>query len=116
MEKVTDKRIAETILHQLGGRCFIAMTGAYQFFTNGNDCVFRISGKNSSKANCIQIVYDKASDTYIMRFIKISGGWFDSKKMIYHEVKKETLKEYTDVYSDMLQDIFTAETHMYTHL
>jgi hypothetical protein len=108
-----NKQIANTILSQLGGNKFIAMTGAKNFFTNGNDICFNI-GKNISKANRIQIILE-ADDTYTMKFIKFTNGRF-TKNFEYIEAKVDLLQEEKGIYNDMLQDIFTQYTGMDTHL
>lgn len=111
---MTTKTIAETILSQLGGNAFIAMTGAKKFFTNGNDCCFSI-GRNTSKANRVQIIL-KADDTYTVQFKKFTGGRLNKRTYEYIPEKVETLKEYNGVYCDELQSVFTAYTGLYTHL
>lgn len=108
------KAIANTILSQLGGNKFIAMTGAKNFYTNGNDLCFNI-GKNASKANRIKIVLDW-DDTYTMQFIKFTNGRFTKNYEKWVEPKVETLKEIKGVYCDMLQELFTEYTGMNTHL
>lgn len=110
----TDKTIASTILHQLGGQHFIVMTGAKNFSTSGNDCSFSI-GRNASKANRVKIILEP-DDTYTMQFIKFTDFRFNKKTGEWKDSKFETLKEYKGVYWDMLQDIFTEYTGMYTHL
>lgn len=106
--------VANTILQQLGGNKFITMTGAKNFFTNGNDCCFSI-GKNCSKANRVKIILN-GDDTYTMQFIKFTADRFNSKTGNFTPAKAETLKEYSGVYCDMLQDLFTSFTGLYTHL
>lgn len=108
-----DKTIANTIFQQLGGKKFIAMTGAKDFFTNGNDLCCTI-GKNMSKANRLKIILD-ADDTYIMQFIKFTSGRL-TKNYEWKEPKIEVLKEIKGLYFDELQDLFTEYTGMYTHL
>lgn len=111
---MNNKIIAMTILDQLGGNRFIAMTGAKDFFTNGNDCCFSIP-KNASKANRIKIILE-TDDTYTMEFIKFVSGWFDHKNLIYHDSKVETIKKVKGLFFDQLTDIFTDVTKMYTSL
>lgn len=61
-----DQEIAKTILAQLGGNRFIAMTGANRFVTVENGLLFRLPPKGTKKnANGVRIRLD-ASDHYIM--------------------------------------------------
>ena len=110
---MNNKTIANTILSQLGGNKFIAMTGAKNFYTNGNDLCFNI-GKNASKANRIKIVLD-FDDTYTMQFIKFTDAKL-TKNFEWVDAKVEVLKEIKGVCFDMLQELFTEYTKMYTHL
>lgn len=59
--------------------------------------------RNRISASWLRITLN-ASDTYTMEFLKMSKG----------EVK--TAAEHNGVYNDMLQDIFTRETGLYTSL
>lgn len=95
---------AETILQQLGGRKFIAMTGAKNFVKSDKDkyIIFQI-GRNKTSANFVKIALN-SMDLYDMEFIQMRAG------------NKKILKAYNGVYNDMLQDIFTEFTGMYTHL
>lgn len=111
---MTDKTIAVTILNQLGGNKFIAMTGAKDFFTNGNDCCFSI-GKNPSGANRIKIVLDP-DDTYTIQFMKFTSGWLDHKSLVYHEPKVQTIREVSGLYTENLIDTFVNTTKMYISL
>lgn len=106
--------VAETILNQLGGNRFVAMTGAKKFFTNGNDMCCTI-GRNASKANRLQIILD-ADDTYTMKFIKFTGERLNRKTLTYTPAKVETIKEINGVYCDQLEELFTDVTGMYTRL
>lgn len=112
------QEIASTIQEQLGGRRFIAMTGAKDFLATGSGLRFRIP-KNHSKANRVEITLN-GKDLYDMRFSRyVAGGLvIDHKRQTVHERKAvdETVREYHDVYCDMLQELFTDTTWMYTHL
>ena len=110
---MNNKDTATTILNQLGGNKFIAMTGAKDFLTGGNDITFKI-GKNSSKANMINIILDE-DDTYTMKFIKFTNFRM-TKTFEFIEAKTEVLKEVKGIYCDMLQDLFTQYTGLYTHI
>lgn len=113
--------IGQTILEQLGGSKFIAMTGCNHFVWDSNtDTLRMIIPRNGSKANRLHIKYNIGSDTYSMRFFKyIPGGLkIDRKKGTadFVEDKEIEVKEYKEVYCDQLQELFTEVTHMYTRL
>ena len=109
---------ANIILEQLGGNKFIAMTGAKNIVARENGLTFRI-GRNASKANMVRIMLN-GLDLYDIEFIKHTP----SKIIVNHktctvktrEEKTETVKKYNDIYCDMLQEIFTEVTGLYTHL
>lgn len=102
------KQVATIILKQLGGNKFIVMTGANNFVygddENGNPMLTMQLKRNVSKAKYLTITLN-AMDTYNMKFISINSK---------HELT--TVAEHNDVYNDMLQNIFTEVTGMYTHL
>ena len=101
--------IANTILEQLGGNKFIAMTGA-----NGSTLRMTLP-KNRSKANRLYITLD-ATDTYTMHFFKFTAGRLNKTTFAWTPDKQEDIKIISGVYADMLQEIFTATTGMATHL
>lgn len=99
------KQIAQTILDQLGGRMFALLTGAKDFSVGKNEdgnvyLGFKIgSGPKNVRAVAITYVYGR--DTYDVDFFKLSAG---------------SLSEtHTDIYADMLVDLFENETGLYTH-
>jgi len=97
-----NKVIAETILAQLGGRRFAMMTGASSFSYGENCLTFRLKS-NPKNVKGVRITLEP-SDTYKMEFLG----------MRKYEV---ILKSEADfVYADMLQDVFTEHTGLYTHL
>lgn len=98
------KEVATTILKQLGGNRFIAMTGAHSFFSEQNSALFRIPRVNKIKAVKITL---EANDTYTMRFI-------GQKNAPSHEVFDVAVVQ--GVYCDQLQQIFTEHTGLYTSL
>ena len=99
------KQIAVTILSQLGGNKFIAMTGAKQFASMKNGgLIFKLPSnfaKNGINTVKIELM---PSDTYDVTFFNIRGV----------NVKKVSF--FTDVYCDQLQDIFTEATGLNTYL
>lgn len=101
---MTDMTVAKTILQQLGGNRFVAMTGTKNF-VGCDDALVMSLPRNKSKANKLRIVLTPM-DTYTMEFQKIN-----MKKMTV-----ETVKTVENVYCDLLQDAFMTETGMYTSL
>ena len=95
--------VAEEILRTLGGNKFRAMTGAKNFGGTENSLSMRI-GRNSSNSNYLKITLN-SMDLYDMKFSRVSpkGG-------------ERSITEYNGVFNDMLDDMFTAHTGMYTSL
>ncbi len=88
--------VATTILTQLGGQRFIAMTGADYFAADGNSLKFLFKGcKIVNK--CLIIL--EQDDTYSVSFYRLRG-------MQCPQVGETQ----TGVYEDMLQSIFTEAT------
>ena len=108
--------VAQTILDQLGGSKFIAMTGSKNFTStaDGNTLYMKLV-KNRSKANYLKIDLT-GLDLYDMKFTHIVPPKMNVKTGIYRSGKKTTVKEYRDVMFDQLQEIFTGVTGMETHL
>ena len=95
--------IAKTILQQLGGNRFIAMTGSKNFVDHGNALSFKFPKPRDRKVNYLKIVLCE-DDTYTITFGYIRGLNFTADTPI------------SNVYADMLQPIFTAATGLDTHL
>lgn len=96
--------IAKTILKQLGGNKFLAMTGAKNLMDHKNGLSFRIPGTMSkNKINYVKIVLNSL-DTYDLEFGRIF-------KLDYTIVKYVN-----DVYVDQLREIFTDVTGLDTSL
>ena len=114
---MNNMQIAETILQQLGGRRFIAFTGAKNFTTIENGLRFTI-GRNASKANRVEIKLNGA-DLYDYEFIKYSPAHLkvDHRKGTAEWVdsKSASVRKYNDVFFDQLQELFTETTDLYTH-
>lgn len=64
--------------------------------------------RNKTSANRLEIIYDEGADLYNLRFYRQSF----SKKTF--EVKTKDIKTYEGVYFDMLEEIFTDVTGLYT--
>ena len=88
---------ATQILNQLGGKKFIAMTGA-ACFADGNTLIAKFKG---CKVANIMYVTLTDSDTYTVKFCKFKG-------VAVHTV--------AGVYADMLTKIFEETTGLYTSL
>ena len=99
--------IAQTILQQIGGRRFAAMTGSRDFINMGNGLRMSLA-KNKTSANRLDITYDERLNLYNMRFYRKTF----SKKTF--ECNTKDIASYEGVYCDMLEDIFTQVTGLYT--
>lgn len=96
--------VAKIILNQLGGRRFVAMTGAKNFGDVGNGLAFQIPASlTKQRINAVKIVLDP-SDTYTVKFMRMTS----------RELK--TISEHTMIYCDQLEDLFEQQTGLYTHL
>lgn len=95
-------QVANTILAQLGGNKFIAMTGAKMFVGSEKGLTFRI-GRNDAGINCVRITLT-AMDDYQVEFLKVS-------------TKKVSSVAFAEgVYADNLQEVFTRKTGLETRL
>ena len=95
--------VAKTILSQLGGNKFRMMTGAKNFLDHGDALSMKI-GRNRSNSNYLKITLNMM-DLYDVHFSKVS-------KM----GEEKSVKEYNNVFNDMLVEIFESHTGMYTKL
>lgn len=95
---------AQTVLQQLGGRKFIAMTGAKNFVQDSKTkmIAFKI-GRAKKSINYVRITLN-GMDTYDMEFLRLRAG------------KITVVAKETGVYNDQLQSIFTQNTGLYTSL
>ena len=93
--------VANTIVEQLGGRKFIAMTGAHTFLGDADSVSFALSGGGGFCKSGINRVHIKLepSDTYTMTFYRLTRG-----------TKLATVATHADVYFDSLQELFARET------
>lgn len=96
--------IAETILEQLGGNQFIAMTGSKNFFSIGNGLRMKLS-RNKAKAQFLKIELTD-TDLYSMTFF--SAKTTDCDIIL-------TIKEKIEgVYADQMFRIFEQVTGLLT--
>ena len=57
--------IAKTILQQIGGKRFTAMTGSRDFIDMGNGLRMSLA-RNKTSANRLDIIYDEGADLYFV--------------------------------------------------
>ena len=91
--------VAHTILAQLGGSKFIAMTGAKSFLSEKDALSFNIP-KARAGVNCVRVQLTPA-DTYTVRFYKIGRA---------PKLAIEVVATYLDVYADSLASVFSDAT------
>ena len=100
--------IARTILEQIGGKRFAVMTGSRDFVDMGNGLRMSLA-RNKTSANRLDIIYDAGTDLYNMRFYRKTF----SKKTI--ESKSKDVEVHEGIFFDMLEEVFTQVTGLYTH-
>ena len=122
LQQNENKRIAGTILKQLGGNRFMAMTGSKPKYCgandNGDSFMMMSLARNASKAKWMKITLT-VMDTYRMEFLtekrtKDHANSFQGYTA--WDYKTVTVAEFNDVYFDQLQELFTQVTGMYTSL
>jgi hypothetical protein len=97
-------QVAQTILQQLGGRRFVAMTGASKFVGSDRALSFRLPSyfaRNGINAVRITLL---PSDTYRVEFSRCRATKF------------VPVSTHEGIYCDGLQALFTAETGLATSL
>lgn len=107
--------VPNTILQQLGGSKFIAMTGASNFVGDGNTLRMKLP-RNRSRANRLFITLDEGSDTYTMRFFRYTAPRFNTKNCTFSNEKVEEVRLFDNVYAENLCELFTAVTGFATSL
>ena len=100
--------IARTILEQIGGKRFAVMTGSRDFVDMGNGLRMSLAS-NKTSANRLDIIYDAGADLYNMRFYRKTF----SKKTF--ESKAKDIETHEGIFFDMLEEVFTQVTGLYTH-
>ncbi|WP_224962767.1 hypothetical protein [Geomonas subterranea] len=107
---MADLTVAQTILDQLGGRRFTAMTGAKDFVGSEAEksLTFRLPSNFANKGiNRVKITLDW-SDTYTVEAMKITKG-----RAGYIT---KAIEQRARVYAEDLQKVFTEMTGLDTHL
>ena len=102
LKESMNKREGNEIIDQLGGRQFVRMTGAKDFFIGPKGMVFKI-GKNSKGVNYVRINLN-SMDTYDVEFLSIRN------------YKEKVKYKANGIYVDMLKDTFEQNTGLYTSL
>tara|TARA_R110000803_G_scaffold20201_16_gene52287 strand:- start:1877 stop:2188 length:312 start_codon:yes stop_codon:yes gene_type:complete len=103
MSNTTNIEVANTILAQLGGNRFLAMTGSKNLVAIENGLTLKL-GRGASNGITHLTVVLRADDTYDVRFQRVHGV-------------KVTEKGGTEgAYADMLRDVFTSATGFATSL
>jgi hypothetical protein len=97
--------IASTILAQLGGNRFLAMTGAKDLASTENALIMRLPRGALGGINSVVVRLD-ASDTYTVMF----------NKRTQMGAAIRCIASHSGVYADQLRALFTAETGLYTSL
>jgi len=108
---VTDT-IATTILQQLGGNKFIAMTGASKFQSHGDKALgFRIPTRNGINAVKVTLA---PGDVYTVEFLKVTPPGLNGEG--FRPASAVVKKKVEGVYFDQLQSVFTEATGLLTSL
>ena len=100
--------IARTILEQIGGKRFDVMTGSRDFVDMGNGLRMSLA-RNKTSANRLDIIYDVGTDLYNMHFYRKT---FSKKNF---ESKEKDIETHEGIFFDMLEEVFTQVTGLYTH-
>jgi len=100
----SDPHVSRTILEQLGGRRFLAMTGAKDLLGSSDSLMFRLpSGFAKGDINTVKITLDW-TDTYIIEVMRLGP------------LPGEVVGKVNYVYADDLQKVFSNLTGLDTHL
>jgi len=99
---MANMEVAQTILHQLGDRKFIVMTGAKNLIGSHNSFSCKI-GRNSKAISHVKITLN-SKDLYDIEFIRI------------RKYEAKIINSYNDIYCDQLKDIFEENTGLYLTL
>lgn len=100
-------QVANIMLSQLGGFMFIKMTGSKleKIYERDYKIVIRLKvGRNGHRINRLEMSYNETQDLYELSFIRNAKG------------VDKVVKEYTEVYSDMLSYLFENVTGLRTSI
>lgn len=97
--------VAQTILQQLGGYRFFAMTGAKNLINAGNGLRFDLPASlTKQRANKFSVLYCSETDSYTLVLAK------------YRNLDYKVLETVEGIYVDNLRQTFTRMTGLDTHL
>jgi hypothetical protein len=96
-------QVANTILAQLGGNRFLAMTGARNLVGGDNRLTMKLPRTAGQRVNCVRITLT-AMDDYIVEGLNIRG--LNVKPVAFRQ----------GVYAETLPEVFTSITGLYTRL
>ena len=101
-----EMQVAETILEQLGGHRFMAMTGARCFVGDWRALRFRLPGTGGFVRGGINFVRITLNDmdTYDVEFIR------------FRNLKTMIVARHDGIYADMICEVFESETGLRTSL
>ncbi len=103
------KEIANTILSQLGGRKFLAMTGAklaYEALENDSVSLhIKLPKMAKSNINLVKVIYNHGTDLYSMKFLSMKRDYTITEKKLIDVV-----------YCDDLIPFFEQNTGLYCYL
>lgn len=91
------------ILNQLGGNKFVVMTGAHTILKH-DDNTLSLKFRGSRRANYLKVQYIPSIDLYTVTIGKIGAKTY------------KVISQTEGVYNDMLQELFTRVTGLYTSL
>jgi hypothetical protein len=103
MAATANQEIAKFVLQQLGGSKFLAMTGAKDLVAIKNGLQFKLPRYAELKINVVRIVLNEL-DNYDVEFGSLRG------------LNYKVVSKHEGIYGDMLQELFTAQTGLDTHL
>lgn len=98
-------QVATTILQQLGGNRFIAMTGARRFVACADALIFAIPGNGFAKQGINRVTIKlTADDLYTVEFLR------------QHGATCKPIASFEGLFADQLQPVFTDVTGLNTRL
>jgi hypothetical protein len=113
-----NNHIAETIINQLGGNKFIAMTGSKDFLWDDEKLTLTFSlsrmAQEKSRDNRIRIQYDYNRDLYNISLCKYLTPTL--KRIMEKRDLWKVLKSVDGVFFDQLQEFFCEWTDLDIHL
>ena len=106
--------VQKTILNQLGGYKFLAMTGANCFLNDNEYLTVTLPG-NKSGANYLTIGIN-GKDLYHVEFLRFTMTTINYRTGKIRNGKKTVIAVFDDIFCNQLQELFTQTTGLYTRL